>query len=387
MKCPVCETEVLDGIQYCPVCGSDIAMALERTQAMPRTQVSYANNNVAQERYNEPISQVNVRTQPAQVYEEEQYAQPQQRTQRYEQEQNTGSQQRVAQQQQRQNKAVPMNGTPSVSYATVKTIDTSQINPTPKWPIVLIILLVLLIIALVLLIFHPWNPTGPAFTFPGQQTTQSQQNQTDNEGQQTTPAGDQTDTQIQDPTANSGLVEQTPVDTQPVEQQNTTPVETQTQPTGAEKTAAAVATITEVYNSLDFYDSQISNVIVPNFNSYYTSSNQALRQQYAHDTEQTLIELKNLLAQVQGADTSAAPGLESPKQTVASMVDCLIKRTELLSEAWNLLAAASDPYSVASQAESIVGRDNVNGVNQYKTQYMNTYDSFDLNSALAQAGV
>ena len=123
MNCPVCGSEIPAGVKYCSVCGTDVE------GAQLRAQQASAPSSPQRPAHGAP--------------------------------------------QQPQGRAVPMNPSmpPQQAAAGARGFDTSKMNGSPKWPIVLICVLVVVIVAVVLLIFHPWSQGGDSPTAEGPTTS------------------------------------------------------------------------------------------------------------------------------------------------------------------------------------------------------------------------
>lgn len=123
MNCPVCGSEIPAGVKYCSVCGTDVEGAQLRAQqaSAPSSPQPPAHGGAPQ---------------------------------------------------QPQGRAVPMNPSmPPQAAPGARGFDTSKMNGSPKWPIVLICVLVVVIVAVVLLIFHPWSQGGDSPTAEGPTTS------------------------------------------------------------------------------------------------------------------------------------------------------------------------------------------------------------------------
>ena len=111
MNCPVCGSEIPAGVKYCPVCGTDVEEAEMRTQQAARVA---------------PTQQMPMQ-QPAAGMPVNPMAQAQQR-------------------------AVPMNSSMPPAHENTRNFDTSKMNGSPKWPLIVIAVLAVVVVVLVVLL-------------------------------------------------------------------------------------------------------------------------------------------------------------------------------------------------------------------------------------------
>lgn len=124
MNCPLCGSEISNGVKYCPVCGADIEAAQRRSSGVQQPDIT---------RRMPPL-----------------------------QDQSAPNPRR----------AVPFNSSmPPQQHSAMRNFDTSKMGGAPKWPIVLIVLLALVIVvAVVLIIFRPWESSSGSTTVTGSPT-------------------------------------------------------------------------------------------------------------------------------------------------------------------------------------------------------------------------
>jgi|GEM_PF-2391332 len=332
MNCPVCGSELPSGVKYCPVCGTDVEGALMRSQQQ------------AAARAVPPTQQMPAQQAPA-------YGQAPQQAPRYQQQ--YAPQQYAQPQYAQQGRAVPMNSSmPRQGQPMGRELDTSQMDGSPKWPIVLIAILAILIVAVVLLIFRPWDagqPSGPATG--------------DQQGDVSAQTGDQQTGQDQQVV--------TPPPSDPAQSSGGTTVTDPTVPAVDPAVAANEAlfqNLSAYYGELAGLDAQIS-ATATDFNNNYTSSDLATRQAYASSAASLYATINTSLDALNAMVVAPSSPYYATWQNMVTLYGCLSNRIRVISEAWNL--AVVDPYD--GQISAILSADNVGGVNKYKTQYQELY--------------
>lgn len=124
MNCPVCGSEIPAGVKYCPVCGTDVEEAEIRTQQAVRvapTQQMPMQQPVAGSPAN-PMAQ------------------------------------------QTQQRAVPMNSSMPPTHENTRNFDTSKMEGSPKWPLIVIAVLAVAVVVLVILLVVRGCDNAPAPT-------------------------------------------------------------------------------------------------------------------------------------------------------------------------------------------------------------------------------
>ncbi len=393
MQCPACHSEISPGVKYCQTCGTDVESALQSMHAAPAADAAQA---AYQQQYQQSYQAANP------VYQAPQYQTQQYQTQQYQQApQYTQGQQYVQAPQYQQpaqyqeapqqaqtaqqaqpaqtayypdqtqqqpamrssaapaqggrgrGSAVPINSSmPATS--TMREFDMSEVKKAPKWPVVLIVILVLAIIAALLFLFKPWESIlGTTSGDEGQgtvATTATTEGQATVDGSEAGEQGEQAN--VEDASATAATVAAT-----------------------ATTDAETFQTLSDYYGQLSGFDTQISETATA-FNAHYLDSDQSVRADYAAAASNVLSLVTAALDQVKALALPETSVYYTDWGNVMTLYECLVNRANVLSQAWAVSAAASNPSdaSVTSQISAILGADNnESGVNIYKAQYEQLY--------------
>ena len=316
MNCPLCGSEIANGVKYCPVCGADIEAAQRRSAGL--------------------------------------HAQWSDQTRRMPPMQDQTAPRAAGQRPSRA--AVPMNSSMPQQRGqqpqAMRNFDTSKMGGTPKWPIVLIVVLILVIIAaLVLIIFQPWK-------------TPTQQGTT----QATTSTSQQADVPVTSVDAGATNTDAPATEPAPTPDQPA-------QPTGLSN-ADAFTQLTDLYNQLSGYNDRIGSV-AEDFNSMYLSDDLAARQASLANAQGVQSEIADRQATLDAMQLAEGSAYVDTLATMKTLYSDLANRIRVLVDAWNASVAAGDnPAAASDEISSILGADNgEGGVNRYKAEYDELYPS------------
>ncbi len=384
MQCPACHSEISPGVKYCQTCGTDVESALQSMQAAPAPEAA---QTACQQQYQQPYQAANpvyqspqyqspqyqAQQYPAQPYQAPQYQQaprypeapqqpapqaqaPQPAQQAYypdqtQQQPAMRSAAAPAQGGRGRGAAVPIN--PSMpATSSLREFDMSEVKKAPKWPVVLIVVLVLAIVAALLFLFKPWESvTGSTSGDDGRDAAATTGAQTAAGGSATGEQGPQ-QADVEDVSAVAA-----------------------TATAAATTDAEAFRLLSDYYGQLSGFDAQISETAAA-FNANYLDSDQAVRAEYAAAASNVLSTVTALLDQVKALALPETSVYYADWGNVMTLCECLVNRARVLSEAWAVSAAASNPSDagVSSQISGILGADNnESGVNIYKLQFDQLY--------------
>ena len=289
MNCPVCGSEIPAGAKYCSVCGTDVEGAqLRAQQAAPSPRVAPRG------------------------------AEPQQSPQP-------------------QGRAVPMNPSMPPQAVGGRSFDTSKMNGSPKWPIVLICVLVVVIVAVVLLIFHPWSQGAEAPTSNVPATT---------EAETVTPVASEGDAQ------DAGEVS-----------------ESQQTAAAGLSDADAYTQLSSIYGQFEGFNGRIQS-LVDYFNTYFPDGADATSLQSQLDAARALqTELAAQTDQLNAIQLAEGSAYVDTLANLKTLNNDLVQRTADLADA---LQAWVDGAS-SDQIGSYLTRNNQNGSSVYKTEYESLY--------------
>lgn len=322
MNCPLCGSEIANGVKYCPVCGADI-------EAAQRRSAGQGGQRVDATRRMPPLQD---QTAP-----------------------NPGSQ-RSSRAAVPMNSSMPQQRAPQrgqqQSQQNLRNFDTSQMSSTPKWPIVLIVLLALVIIvAIILIIFQPWkSPSEPAGTTTGTQISQ------------TSDAGTTSDAGA---AAGEGGVVGEPTDAA---------TDGGAAPAAGLSDADAYAQLADVYNQLGGFSDRIS-ATAEDFNGNYLSSDISVRQASLDSAAALQGEIATLQSTLDAMALAEGSSYAGTLDTMKTLCNDLANRIRVLVEAWQASVNAGDnPAAASDQISSILGADNgEGGVNIYKAEFDSIY--------------
>lgn len=290
MNCPVCGSEIPAGVKYCSVCGTDVEGAQLRAQqaSAPSSPQPPAHGGAPQ---------------------------------------------------QPQGRAVPMNPSmPPQAAPGARGFDTSKMNGSPKWPIVLICVLVVVIVAVVLLIFHPWSQGGDSPMAEGPTTSNAET---------VTPVS------TEGGEGDAGSVSETPQDAT----------------AAGLSDADAYTQLSAIYGQFAGFNDRIQGV-VDYFNTYFPDGADATTLQAQLDSARTLQD--ELSAQTDALNAIQLADGSSYTETLANLKTLnndLVQRTADLADA---LQAWVDGAG-SDQVGAYLTRNNQNGASIYKTEYDNLY--------------
>lgn len=325
MNCPLCGSEIANGVKYCPVCGADIEAAQRRSSGQGGQRVDATRRMPPLQDQTAPYAGTQ---RPSRAAVPMNSSMPQQRA--------------------------PQRGQQPQNAQNLRSFDTSQMSSTPKWPIVLIVLLALvIIIAVILIIFQPWrSPSQPA----SNTTTTTQTSQTADGG--TTSDG----AVVDDAGTTDGTGDAATGDTPAVV-------------TGLSD-ADAYAQLTDVYGQLGGFNDRIS-ATAEDFNANYLSSDVSVRQASLDSAAALQGEITALQATLDAMVLAEGEGsaYADTLRTMGTLCGDLYHRIDVLVRAWQAsVNAGENPAAASDEISSILGADNgEGGVNVYKAEFDSLY--------------
>jgi len=146
------------------------------------------------------------------------------------------------------------------------------------------------------------------------------------------------------------------------------------QPDNSTEERAIYESLTEFYDELDDFDEDIAEAAT-DFNNNWSKSDLSVRQRYEMECDEVLTDISQQSIELAALNVPSTSQYYDTYNKIVNLYDDCQHRISVISKAWGIANAYSDPKAHESEVLAPISADNVGGKNKYKKDFDDNYAS------------